>query len=85
MDNDGNPGKPEGLAIDDTTFQKCADGIPRVWPNTQARVETSKKQVKRLTTDGDRVLPTVFTTGSTTMFAHVYLHLFAFFVVFSCK
>lgn len=30
-------GSHEGLAIDDTTFQKCADGIPRVWPNTQAR------------------------------------------------
>ena len=25
----------EGLAIDDTTFQKCAHGVPRVWPNTQ--------------------------------------------------
>lgn len=25
----------EGLAIDDTTFQKCAHGVPRVWPNTE--------------------------------------------------
>ena len=26
----------KGLAIDDTTFQKCSSRIPRLWPNTQA-------------------------------------------------
>ena len=26
-----------GLAVDDTTFHKCPYGIPRVWPNTQAK------------------------------------------------
>ncbi|CAE7251591.1 unnamed protein product [Symbiodinium natans] len=28
----------KGLAIDDTTFQKCSWGIPRVWPNTQEKL-----------------------------------------------
>ncbi|CAE7947621.1 CARNS1, partial [Symbiodinium sp. KB8] len=28
----------KGLAIDDTTFQKCSGGIPRVWPNTQEKL-----------------------------------------------
>jgi len=28
----------KGLAIDDTTFQKCSSGIPRLWPNTQDKL-----------------------------------------------
>lgn len=51
--------KPEkkGLAIDDTTFQKCADGIPRVWPNTQAELTSLRlfKAWDKAWPDGGRV------------------------------
>ncbi|CAJ1376530.1 unnamed protein product [Effrenium voratum] len=28
----------KGLAIDDTTFQKCSHSVPRVWPNTEEKL-----------------------------------------------
>lgn len=51
--------KPEmkGLAIDDTTFQKCAHGVPRVWPNTQERLTSLRlfKAWDKAWPDGSRV------------------------------